>query len=242
MKINCFSATFWFNIFTDHTNVLKDFNAELKDEYDNFTIASESSNNLLVPVITAYNEKKHSNLMFSQINLQYTVEDTTMENFNEFKEKTLKIFEILDTNNIAVLHSSIFINGEKYQDEAILNITDKLLNKKVVSDDLVDASIKLAKKCDDQFYKFVSLSNKKQLQFPKEVDDKGRLIPIPLIPWQNSVSEQDLIEVIYEINDKCSFDFTKNYQTSEFYLNKMLYILETDFLSDIETLITKGEF
>ena len=242
MKINCFSVTFWFNIYLDHTEILKDFNSELKEEYQNFTISNVNDNNLLTPLIMASNSEKKSNLTFSRINLQYTLEDTNFTSFKHFKDITLKLLEILETNNITVLHSSLFISGEKEIVNALEVITKKTLNKSLISDDLVDASLKLAKKCDDQFYKFISIMNKKQIKFPKKIDELGRVVPIPLIPWQEALEEQDILEVIYEINDKCSFDYEKNYHTTEFYLNKMLYILENDYESDIDALIEKGEF
>ncbi len=242
MKINCFSVTFWFNIYLDHAEILKDFNLELKEEYQNFTISNTDDNNLLTPLIMASNSEKKSNLTFSRINLQYTLEDTNFTSFKHFKDITLKLLEILETNNITVLHSSLFISGEKEIAKALELITKSTLNKSLISDDLVDASLKLAKKCDDQFYKFISIMNKKQIKFPKKIDELGRVVPIPLIPWQEALEEQDILEVIYEINDKCSFDYEKNYHTTEFYLNKMLYILENDYESDIDALIEKGEF
>lgn len=243
MKVNCFSATFWFNIFTEHSEILKDFNSELKDEYKNFTIANNDENsNLLAPIIMASNSEKKTNLVFSKINLQYSVEDSSFDNFSDFKEMTLKIFEILDTNNVEVLHSSLFINSEEYVDNALSKIIEKTLNKSLVTSDLVDTNLKLAKKCDDQFYKFVSISNKKQIKFPKKVDNLGRFVPIPLIPWHEALEEKDILEVTFELNDKCSFDFIKNYHTTEFHINKMLYILENEFESDITNIIEKGEF
>ena len=208
MKINCFSVTFWFNIYLDHDEILKDFNSELKEEYPNFTISNTDNNNLLTPLIMASNSEKKSNLTISRINLQYTLEDTNFTSFKHFKDITLKLLEILETNNITVLHSSLFISGEKEIDKALEVITKSTL----------------------------------QIKFPKKIDELGRVVPIPLIPWQEALEEQDILEVIYEINDKCSFDYEKNYHTTEFYLNKMLYILENDYESDIDSLIEKGEF
>ena len=46
---------------------------------------------------------------------------------------------------------------------------------------------------------------------------------------------------LQEINDKYSFDFTKNYHTTDFYLNKMLYILINDFQDEINDFID-GKF
>ena len=49
-------------------------------------------------------------------------------------------------------------------------------------------------------------------------------------------------DISYEINDKYSFDFTKNYHTTEFFLNKMLYLLENNYESDVKNLLEKGNF
>ena len=101
---------------------------------------------------------------------------------------------------------------------------------------------KLGKKEEDLLYKIVNILNKKQLKLPERYDEQGNLIPLPVVSWYGAIASQDLLEIAYEINDKYSFDFTKNYHTTEFYLNKMLYILENDYESDIDALIEKGEF
>ena len=54
MKINCFSVTFWFNIFDNHTEILEHFRQKFYNEYNNFNIKNKG-NNLLAPVITAFN-------------------------------------------------------------------------------------------------------------------------------------------------------------------------------------------
>ena len=77
---------------------------------------------------------------------------------------------------------------------------------------------------------------------PKEVDDKGRFIPLPLISFNGSFVENEMIDISYEINDKYLYDFTKNYSTTEFYLNKMLYLLFSDIESDINNILEKGKF
>ena len=58
----------------------------------------------------------------------------------------------------------------------------------------------------------------------------------------DAILENEIIDISYEINDKYSFDFTKNYHTTEFFLNKMLYVLEQDLEKDINNLIYKGVF
>lgn len=240
MKINYFSAIFWFNIVDNHLPILEKFQKELNDEYKNFNI-NNTTNNLLAPIIMSVNEEKKTNFSMSKINLQFSMDNVLFEQFSDFKEKTLKIFEILSENNIEILHSAVFINCEISSKQALDKISDMILNKKIKNKDLVDVTIKLGKKEEDLFYKIVTLLNKKKIKLPKKLDDKGRLIPIPLISWNNASVEDEIIDVSYELNDKYSFDFTKNYHTTEFYLNKMLYLLENNYYSDIEKLISKGE-
>ena len=67
-------------------------------------------------------------------------------------------------------------------------------------------------------------------------------MPLPLTSWYGAKDDGEIIEISYEINDKYSFDFTKNYHTTEFYLNKMIYVFESDLESDIDLVIKKGEF
>lgn len=241
MKINCFSVTFWFNIFDKHKDLLEIFQTELKDEYDNFKIFNYTEN-LIAPIITAVNNKKMTNISFSQINLQYNMDKVELSDMEKFKEKTLKIFELLTSNNIKIAHTAVFVNGEIVDDKALESIAKNTISKKIYSEDLIDISLKLGKKHEDLFYKIVTLLNKKQIKLPKQVDEKGRLIPIPLISWNGAFVENEIIDISYEINDKFSFDFTKNYNTTEFYLNKMLYILSEDLEIDINNIIKNGEF
>ncbi len=241
MKLNYFSITFWFNIFENHNEILKELNEALNDEFKSFNVLN-SSNNFLTPIVTAVNNSKMTNLSFSKINLQYNMDKVTLETLKEFQEKSLKIFEFLTTNNIEVLHSAILINGEKVVDNAAEVISKNTISSKFIDDNFVDLNLKIGKKHEDLFYKIVSLLNKKAIKLPEKFDEQGRLIPIPLISWQGSLVENEIIEFSYEINDKYSFDFTKNYHTTEFYLNKMLYILENNFQDDLKNIIVNGRF
>jgi len=241
MKINYFSVTFWFNIFDKHTDILDEFRDKLNDEYQNFNIKN-INDNLLMPIITAINNKKMTNMQMSQINLQYNMDKVNLDNFEEFKTRVLEIFGILTSFDIEILHTSLFINSEILNDNALEMMTNKTLNKSILNEDLVDATLKFGKKEEDLFYKIITLLNKKQIKLPKKVDELGRVVPIPLISWNGALVENEIIDVSYEINDKYSFDFTKNYHTTEFYLNKMLYVLINNYESDINNLLENGEF
>ncbi len=241
MKINCFSVTFWFNIVDNHNEILKMFQNNLSDEYTNFNLRN-LDNNLLSPVITAINSEKMTNITMSQINLQYNMDNVKKTDFPKFKKRALELFEMLENENIQVCHTDLFVNSEIIDNYALEKITNNTINSSIISDDLVDMNLKLGKKEEDLFYKIITLLNKKQIKLPKKVDELGRLIPIPLISWNGAFVENEIIEVSYELNDKYSFDFTKNYHTTEFYLNKMLYILENNYEDDINNLIENGKF
>lgn len=241
MKVNYLSATFWFNIFERHTEILESLQVGLKDEYQDFRIFNYSDN-LIAPVIVAENNKKKTNMSFSQINLQYNMDNVSLENLEVFKENTLKIFEVLTSNGIEVVHSAIFVNCEVIDNDALKTISKNTISKRLYNEDLVDMTLKLGKKHEDLFYKIITVLNKKQIKLPKKIDEQGRIVPIPLISWNGSLVENEIIDISYEINDKYLFDFTKNYHTTEFYLNKMLYILSEDIENDIENLLKKGEF
>ena len=241
MKTKCFSITFWFNIFEKHTEILDCFREKLNDEFKNFNIQN-LGDNLLTPVITAINNKNMTNMTMSQINLQYNMDKVSLEDLNKFKEQVLNLFEILTTFGLEILHTAIFVNSEIISVDALEKITKKTLNNTILNDDLVDVNIKLGKKEEDLFYKVITVLNKKQIKLPKKVDEFGRLVPIPLISWNNALVENELIDISYEINDKYSFDFTKNYHTTEFYLNKMLYLLTTNYEIEINDFLNKGEF
>ena len=241
MKINCFSITFWFNVFKNHQQILENLQNFFKDEYEKYDIFN-MTNNLLAPVITALNDKKMTSVSMSQLNLQYNMDKVTWQDFPKFKEKVLNLFEVLEEYGLTILHTAIYINGEVLEDDALNKVTKHTLTKSLINDDLIDVSLKLGKKEEDLFYKVVNILNKKQLKLPEKYDEQGNLIPLPIVSWYGAIASQDLLEIAYEINDKYSFDFTKNYHTTEFYLNKMLYLMENNFLSDITNLLDKGKF
>lgn len=241
MKINCFSITFWFNVFKNHQQILENIQNFFKDEYDKYDVFN-MTNNLLAPVITAINDKKMTSVSMSQLNLQYNMDKVTWQDFSKFKEKVLSLFETLEEYGLTILHTAIYINGEALEDDALNKVTKHTLTKSLINDDLIDVSLKLGKKEEDLFYKVVNILNKKQLKLPEKYDQQGNLIPLPIVSWYGAIASQDLLEIAYEINDKYSFDFTKNYHTTEFYLNKMLYLMENNFLSDITNLLDKGKF
>lgn len=241
MKINCFSITFWFNVFKNHQQILENLQNFFKDEYEKYDIFN-MTNNLLAPVITALNDKKMTSVSMSQLNLQYNMDKVTWQDFPKFKEKVLSLFEVLEEYGLTILHTAIYINGEVLEDDALNKVTKHTLTKSLINDDLIDVSLKLGKKEEDLFYKVVNILNKKQLKLPEKYDEQGNLIPLPIVSWYGAIASQDLLEIAYEINDKYSFDFTKNYHTTEFYLNKMLYLMENNFLSDITNLLDKGKF
>ncbi len=241
MNINCFSITFWFNTFKNHQELLESLQNFFKEEYDKYDIFN-ITDNLLAPIITAINDKKMTSMCMSQLNLQYNMDKVAWEDFSKFKEKVLSLFEILEEYGLTILHTAIFINGELIESGALNRISKHTLNKNLISEDLIDISLKLGKKEEDLFYKVINILNKKQLKFAEKYDEQGNLTPFPIVSWYDALSNQDLLDISYEINDKYSFDFTKNYHTTEFYLNKMLYIMENNFLKDVNNLLDKGKF
>ncbi len=236
MKINCYSVTFWFNIFDKHSDVLDILQEELNAEYNKFNVFNYTDN-LVAPIITAINNKKMTNMSFSQINLQYTMDNVSINEYDSFKENVLKLFEFLTDNNIEVMHSAIFMNGEVIDDDALKTITKNTVNSKICDENLVDLTLKIGKKHEDSFYKIITFLNKKQIKLPKKVDKNGRVVPIPLISWNGALVENEIIDISYEINDKYLFDFTKNYKTTEFHINKMLYILKEDMQNDVNFIL-----
>lgn len=239
MKVNCLSITFWFNIIDNENEVLKSLQEEF-DDYNKYELFNKTDN-LMQPIITGVNNQEKTNLVVSQINLQYNMDNTSLKDEKKFKEKALKLYNILIKNNVKVLHTALFVNSEITIDNPLKSL-EKIINSSFNTSELVDISIKLSKCHEELFYKIVSLFNKKQVKMPKEVDDKGRFIPLPLISFNGSFVENEMIDISYEINDKYLYDFTKNYSTTEFYLNKMLYLLFSDIESDINNILEKGKF
>ena len=102
MKYNFFSITFWFNIFDNHTLILDILKKEFKEEYEKFNLYNETED-ITNPLITAFNNKEMTNILFSKINFQYNMDKVSLDKLPLFKEKALNIFEILTSNNIEII-------------------------------------------------------------------------------------------------------------------------------------------
>lgn len=238
MNILHFGVTFWFNIYDDYKNLLENLSQELKDEFTSFNYSAEQNQNLLAPVISTINNEKRTNMHVTRISAQYNMDNVNLENYEEFKDKALKIFNILNSNDANILYSSIIINAEKETNEALNIINDNLINKKALDENVTETDIKLASIIDEQFYKVIRLTNNKQIKLSKKIDTKNREVPIPLISLNGSFVEKECILIDYELNDRYLYDFTKDYETTEFHLNKMLYLVKENFKSDVENLIS----
>ncbi len=241
MKYNCFGITFWFNIFNDYNIILNSLQKEFKDEYNKFDVFS-LSDNLLNPIIVGVNNNLMTNISFSPIKLQYSMDKVSIEDYESFEEKALKLFNLLNDNGITVCHTSVFINAEEEMTDILKVITKNAISKKFNDDDFVDFSLKIGKKHEDLFYKVITVLNKKQVKLPHITDNNGNVIPYPLLSWQEATFEREIVDLSYEINDKYSYDHNKDYHTTEFYLNKMLFLLKDNFNDDIHNVIEKGKF
>ena len=91
MNILHFGVTFWFNIYDDYKNLLENLSQELKDEFTSFNYSAEQNQNLLAPVISTINNEKRTNMHVTRISAQYNMDNVNLENYEEFKDKALKI-------------------------------------------------------------------------------------------------------------------------------------------------------
>lgn len=240
MKLNCVNLTFWFNIYEEHSKILNSFLKELNPEFQKFDINNQT--NLFAPVVVGENNVEETKITMSYINLQYTMENVNIEDLPTFKNRVLKLFEILKNNNIEILHTSLFSNSEILSKSALEKMIKNIFKSSIRTSNLNDSMIRLVKTEEDLFYKIITLEHKKQITLQKKIDEKGRIVPIPLLSFCKANIENESIEISYELNDKYSFDTEEYYHTAEFYLTKMLYLFENNFKEDINNLLEKGRF
>lgn len=236
MKIVHFGVTFWFNIYDEYSTLLETLKEKLKDEYSSFSYNNIDEHNLLSPVITAINNDKKTNMHVTRISAQYNMDNVDMNDFEEFQERAINIFNILNDENANVLYCSVVINAEKECEEPLDIINNNVLKEELINDNLTETDIKLANIIDDQFYKVIRLTNNKQIKIARKMDKKNREVPVPLISLNGAYIERECIVIDYEINDRYLYDFTNDYHTTDFYLNKMLYLAKENFESDIDSL------
>lgn len=239
MKVNYFSITLWFNIFEEHANIIEKLGDLFKSEYSQINFHMPEGDNLLEPVLNAVNNEKKTNFHMSKISTQYNMDDVTLEDLEIFKEKSLKLFNFLEDNNIEVKYSAIVVGLDKEVDDSTIAIAQNILNSSL-QENIADVNLKLGFKHEDLFYKIINLVNNKEIKLKPAYDDAGKPIPVPLISWNGNLILRNSIFINYEINDRYSFDFTKNYHTTEFYLNKMFFTLKEDLEDDINNLLEKG--
>lgn len=236
MKIMHFGITFWFNIYDEYSSLLENLKEKLQDEYNSFNYNNIDEHNLLSPIITAINNDKKTNMHVTRISAQYNMDSVDVDNFDEFQEKAMNLFNILNDEHVNVLYCSVVINAEKECEDPLNVINKNIIKEELITTDLTETDIKLANIIDEQFYKIIRLTNNKQIKIARRVDEKNREIPVPLISLNGSFVERECIVIDYEINDRYLYDFTKDYCTTTFYLNKMLYLAKENFASDVNSL------
>lgn len=241
MRINLFSVTFWFNIYKKFNDVKDNLIKELTIDFPDIKIF-DPTDDLLKPLLIAENKEKKISLTISQINFQYNMHFTDFNSIKVFRDTSLQYFEMLSNQSFDILHSALYINGEFTDKNAKETLTKSLVSSKILTDDLIDLTLKFSKKYEDSFFKIISILNKKELRIPRKFNQEGEELPLNIVSWKGAQVVDELIEVSYEINDRYLFDNENNYHTSEFHLNKMLYLLENDFSDDLKNLISNGEF
>lgn len=239
MQINYLSFILWFNLYDNHKDLLDILAKELKSEYKTLNY-NAPGDNVFEPVIMAINEEERTNLQMSRINIQYNMDLIRDNDIDTFKERVLKLYNILVDNGVDPLYNAV-LSGVEVNVDFSTEVLKKLFNKNFQDERVVDLTAKVGSVYDDMYYKIMNISNNKHIKVPQKFDDEGRNIPLPLISFNGCVTEYESVLVGYEINDKYSYDFTKNYRTSEFHLNKMLHLLKDDMLDDISAIVEKGE-
>ena len=239
MVTNYFTVIFWYDFFDNYMDYFEDLKKLFKNEYDNINILNNEIADETQPVISAYNNDLKTNFSFSKIFLQYSQDNHKFSDFKQFYNKCLEIFNYLEACNIKVKHTSIIVSLDKQLDLSNEQYLSNMLNNDFIDSNIVDFSFKFGKKVDDQFYKIIKLFNKKKISIPYITDEKSRKMPIPLISWKEMEIGEEFYEFNYELNDKYLFDNEKDYNTTEFYLNKMLYIIENNLEDDLKKIVGK---
>ena len=95
-------------------------------------------------------------------------------------------------------------------------------------------NLKFTSLVDEQYTETIQIINNKKVELTKIVDEKDREIPFNLLSLGdlNIVDEGFLFE--YELTDRYLYDTNKNYNTTEFHVNKILYTIKDNFENEVE--------
>ncbi len=224
---------FWFDICDEEQDLFKSLNEKFNHVFKSFYYDELDEKDIFSPVISGYNKENKSSMSVSRICCQYHLEDLTEESIDTFRNNSLELFNILEDNSIKVLYVSANISAIRKHDLPLEELK-KIFKSDIDFKNLLEMNLKFTSLVDEQYTETIQIINNKKVELTKIVDEKDREIPFNLLSLGdlNIVDEGFLFE--YELTDRYLYDTNKNYNTTEFHVNKILYTIKDNFENEVE--------
>ena len=223
---------FWFDICDEGESLLNSLNDKFNHVFKTFHYEETDEQDIFSPVISGYDKEKKSSMSVSRICCQYHLEDLTDKSIDTFRNNSLELFNILEDNNIKILYTSANMSAIRKHDLPLEELK-KIFKSDIDFKDLLEMNLKFTSLVDEQYTETIQIINNKKVELTKIVDSKDREIPFNLLSLGDLsiVDEGFLFE--YELSDRYLFDTTRNYNTTEFHVNKILYTIKDNFESEV---------
>ena len=236
-------VTFWFNKVEDIKNKINIFEQNLNQYFCGINSIGVPANiDPLFPRLNAISDGGHTKLNISMINFQLDTKFDAAYNsdyskcFEYIKERIFKAYQLLTQKlGLKIIYVAIMASCE-IENVNPVNTIQKSLLKENLNKSYSNIGVRYSEIVENKFYRNISLSSSKKVTISKKVTDNNELI-LPLIPLGKARIEENCIRVIYELNDKYSFDNNENYSLNEDVFSKMINRAEKEITNDILKLI-----
>ena len=224
---------FWFDICDEELKLLDSLNNKFKHVFKEFEYDETKESDIYLPIISAYDKDTKTHMAISRICCQYHLDSINNDNISKFKDNCLELFDILIDNNINILYVSANISAILNKNNPIDELK-KMFNTNIEFNNMLEMNLKFTSLFEDQYNETLQIVNNKKVEFTKIVDSKDREIPFNLLPLGNCNVVDEVFMFEYELSDRYLFDTSKDYKTTPFHLNKILYIIKDNFDKSID--------
>lgn len=240
MKIKNSEVTFWFQKIANPKEYVESFNDKLNEYFYEFTVKGVPADiSAFIPRMSSISKSSHSVIEISQVNakLKTNFDSDFFEDYKKcieyIKERALKLYEVLNENNISCVYTALFLNFEEKDDNAVSKIQKQFL-KEQIDNSVEEIGIRYSQTIKEKYYKIVTYNNSYNVQLEKIIDNNSGEILLPLISLKEASSIENYLNFSIEINDKLSFNAFSNYKTSNDDLLEIFALMDNELEKELK--------
>ncbi len=240
MKVKNSEVTFWFQKIANPKEYVEVFNDKLNEFFYEFTVKGVPADiSAFIPRMSSISKSSHSVIEVSQVNakLRTNFDSDYFKDYKKcldyVKERALKLYEVLNENNINCIYTALFMNFEEKDENAVSKIQKQFL-KEEINDSVEEMGIRYSQTINDKYYKIITYNNSFNVQLEKVIDDSNGEILLPLISLKEASSIENYLNFSIEINDKLSFNVVSNYKTSNNELQEIFALMNNELEKELK--------